>query len=506
MAEIDAPSFSLGLDLDLDPDPDPTTSDCFVAEDSDPEHQQEASRAALRRLCRGPRNGGKRGIDGGDCGGKSLVDEDDIEEFSDEDDCAEPGGIHQHSLSSSSKLSLRGCAILTRQAEVSTSGTKRKQTSSTHASFDASREHVKFPKSAVSPVRRFQLIDSDSDDSSDVAYISRNEKPVAVSKLRSHGKGQSKSACEPSAHVLQPRDPWESFQSEIPSVPTPALDSFCESYIRNDHGKNIAVAPVHRSCPSKLKSINGETEKGKQIESEYNLPPAHRYFFHEEARIRELVRSCLPHFFPLAAVNNAGFQQQDESTIDYKSQFSHGKGPKQQGNAKVTPKNTGKACKGSKKSNVEDISNPSGNWVDPRHQSAPSDAGRRRIQANAQNSGHWITGENGKKVYVSKNGKQLSGKIAYIQYRKDTGAGCRGSRKKTGQPTVMAWSYTCFLLPGMDILRLELELGVFNWSLSRRCTKKTMFPTDCGRYAHFCSSSCLLETEWLILERWRRYG
>ncbi|GAB2262686.1 hypothetical protein Droror1_Dr00003683 [Drosera rotundifolia] len=103
------------------------------------------------------------------------------------------------------------------------------------------------------------------------------------------------------------------------------------------------------------------------------------------------------------------------------SQFSHRKGPKKQDNAKVTPKTTGRTRKRSKKSNVEDSSNPSGKWVDPRHQSTPSDAGRRRIHANDQNSGHWFTGENGKKmtVYVSKNGKQLSGKIAYTQYRKD---------------------------------------------------------------------------------------
>ncbi|GAB2217858.1 hypothetical protein Droror1_Dr00001070 [Drosera rotundifolia] len=436
MAEIDAPSFSLGLDLD----PNPTTGDCFVAEDSDPDdddyqNQQEASRAALRRLRRGPGNGGKRGIGGGDCGSSSLVVEDDIEEFSDEDDCggatAELEGVRQHSLCST-KVSLRSRGVLTRQTEASTSGAKRKQTSSNHASLDTSREKPKFPKLAGSPVRRFQLIDSDSDEPSNVAHISRNDKSVDVFKQTSHDKGQSKSACEPEAHVMQPRDPWESFHPEIPSVPTPALDSFCENYFRTDRGKNADVAPVHQSCPSNLKSINGEAVKEKQIESECYLPPAHRYFFHAEPRIRELVRTRLPHFVPLAAVNNAGFQQQDESLIDYRSQFSHGKGPKKQDNAKVTPKTTGRTRKRSKKSNVEDSSNPSGKWVDPRHQSTPSDAGRRRIHANGQNSGHWLTGENGKKVYVSKNGKQLSGKIAYTQYRKDTGAGFRGSRKKAG--------------------------------------------------------------------------
>ncbi|KAK0598911.1 hypothetical protein LWI29_000679 [Acer saccharum] len=43
----------------------------------------------------------------------------------------------------------------------------------------------------------------------------------------------------------------------------------------------------------------------------------------------------------------------------------------------------------------------------------------------------WQAPKWGRKVYLSKNGQELTGQIAYRQYRKENGAGFRKSKKKT---------------------------------------------------------------------------
>ncbi|GAB2265689.1 hypothetical protein Dimus_000729 [Dionaea muscipula] len=433
MADIEAPSFSLGLDFDLDSnsghqEPNTLTRDGFstpIVEDSDPDDDHQAP-PTLSRLRRGPgpSNHPKQPIAGRDCMRLPSPVEDDIEEFSPHEFGYVPSGAHQHSFCSSSKSSLRECGVLTRQVEMETSGGKRKHTSSATASLDSSREKVKLSKSAGSPLRRFKLIDSDSDDASEILEINRNRNSMDFSEKME----RSMSACGPSAHALQTVDPWEHYL-ETPSVPTPALDSFCEEYFRTACDKNAALNSVPGLCSSKLKSTNWENKEGEEMDHGYVLPPALHYFFHEEPRIRKLVRSRLQHFFPLTSVSNTDFLQKDESIIDYRGQFSHGNGPKKQDGIKVAPKSSRKNHK-AKKSNGE-ISSAFGNWVDPKHQSIPKDAGRRRVHADGQRSGHWYTGENGMKVYVSKNGQELTGQVAYRQYKRDSGARFRRSKRKT---------------------------------------------------------------------------
>ena len=62
--------------------------------------------------------------------------------------------------------------------------------------------------------------------------------------------------------------------------------------------------------------VNSSCQMDQQLwESTSPLPPAHRYFFHEDPRIRQLVRSRLCNFSPLG-VNRVN-QQPNVSRIDY---------------------------------------------------------------------------------------------------------------------------------------------------------------------------------------------
>ncbi|KAK1581051.1 hypothetical protein Q3G72_002617 [Acer saccharum] len=106
------------------------------------------------------------------------------------------------------------------------------------------------------------------------------------------------------------------------------------------------------------------------------------------------------------------------------SQFSNGGASNQRGTQKVN--NNRSTTRGRN-------SRASGGWVDPKSSATiPKDAGKRRVHASGgQSAGHWYTSPEGRKVYFSKNGQELTGQIAYRQYRKENGAGFRKSKKKT---------------------------------------------------------------------------
>ncbi|KAF2285779.1 hypothetical protein GH714_007756 [Hevea brasiliensis] len=176
-----------------------------------------------------------------------------------------------------------------------------------------------------------------------------------------------------------------------------------------------------------LNSIKGYEQRWNLADP---LPPAHHYFFHDDPRIQTLVRCRLPNFSPLGIVNR-GNQQHSESVINYISQF-HGEASKQGGtrgsnNGKGSTRGRNKL----KKSNAKEVMHASEGWVDPKISSAiPKDAGKRRVHANGQAAGRWFTSPEGRKVYVSRSGQELTGQIAYRHYRKESG-GFRKSKKKT---------------------------------------------------------------------------
>ncbi|CAH2079572.1 unnamed protein product [Thlaspi arvense] len=173
MDSIEAPSFSLGFDLDAPSDPnsgligdDELEPEITVA-DSDLELDAGSSSPVLKRLRRGINDHTK-------CSAKDNTnellgfnvdrdDDDDIEEFSSPEDA--PASTRSHFSSCSSRASLRGSGVFTNQPSSISRG-KRKRLDHVPPSTGSGITSVEplFQSSTRSPLRRFQLLDSDSED------------------------------------------------------------------------------------------------------------------------------------------------------------------------------------------------------------------------------------------------------------------------------------------------------------------------------------------------------
>lgn len=166
------------------------------------------------------------------------------------------------------------------------------------------------PKLTVSPLRRFQLIDSDSD--SDDPSVIENWKKDEKVELPSQCAVSSKQSTAKTSHVAsQTDDLWKGFLTEDFRISTPALDEVCEEYFRSMRGRN-SIQNANEGYHPK----NSFTENSMQQSHIVPLFPAHNYFFHKDLRIQKLVHDRLPHFFPLGAKNSQGSKQNDGS-IDY---------------------------------------------------------------------------------------------------------------------------------------------------------------------------------------------
>ncbi|XP_040988800.1 uncharacterized protein LOC121236438 isoform X1 [Juglans microcarpa x Juglans regia] len=523
MAGYEPPSFSLGLDLGIDselqvsfeefpvqiPASDPVTNgpangdEAFLPEvmDSDPETVPEPPRI-LKRLRRGPpttKTPSFRLLQESQqsCG---AVD-DEIEEFSSQDEGflrdAYPPSQHQ-SVCSSSKIPLHGCGVLTTESSSQMKARKRKQVSDNPASMslETSRNASMFPKLTISPLRRFQLLDSDSDDPSGHDNLSREVHKTGPCSTEQQSKPHSPAILSEqklnvSGSMSQNEDLWKDFcPKKNVCIPTPALDEVFEEYFQSLKDKNLNWKLRSNVCTSNKEARQEHTRSSQNDEQVWNsedpLPPVHRYFFHDDPKIQKLVRNRLPNFSPLGIIKNRGHQQPNASVIDYMRQFNHeetskqlatrktsfekssrsgrtksdvsnkdellasegwmdpkvistfgkGKISKQKATRKINVEN--RSTKGrnnskrSKKSNNGEGLNTPGSWVDRKSSiSTPNDAGKRPVHANGQSAGHWFTTPEGRRVYVTRGGQELTGRSAYSHYRKESGAGFRKSKKKT---------------------------------------------------------------------------
>ncbi|KAF7815821.1 uncharacterized protein G2W53_029790 [Senna tora] len=348
--------------------------------------------------------------------------------------------------------------------------------------MEVGQRGLMFPKLTTSPLRRFQLLDSDSDDP-ESEIIGGAHKIDPCSKEPTSKPSESMTSFEQirnaSFQMHQNQDLWKDFSPvKSFSIPTPALNEVCEEYFRSMKGKEVeaSVSANHKE------SLFGTTSchKDEQIwDSTYPLPPAHRYFFNEDPRVQKLVRSRLCNF-SLLGVNRVN-QQSNASHIDYMGQFSNGDASKKKGVQKpeksstrgrkkstnliveepfqasggwVDPKSNSSSKgesskrKATKKSNTKNITSKgrsksnipnstedlyaTGNWVEPKNcVNMPKDAGKRRVQASGKSAGHWYTASDGRKVYVTKGGQELTGQTAYRHYRKESGSAFKKSKKKT---------------------------------------------------------------------------
>ncbi|KAK4275471.1 hypothetical protein QN277_018547 [Acacia crassicarpa] len=502
MADCEAPSFSLGLDLDhtLDePAPrsplSPSRASARLEDEvgfgpevaeSDPEMAPEPPPRILKRLRRGPSDGSSSSVQRQEGLQLGCDRDDDIEEFSDEEYLYERPSKLNKPLCSSSKVSLNGSGVLTTHSSGNYKERKIKEASGIlgSATLKMGQSGLMFPKLTTSPLRRFQLLDSDSDSDDPVS-----EDVNGALKIDPFFKEPS---CRPSEFIAsdqsrkasfrrdQNQDLWKDFSPvKSFSIPTPALNEVCEEYFCSAKEKEAGTSVSASHYESLLESTS--CQRDKQIwNSAYPPPPAHQYFFHKDSRIRQLVRSRLCNFHPLGVdkVND----QPNASHIDYMGQFSNGEASKKKevrngyteksstkGRTKrkeltieepfhasggwVTPKinslgggesskrkatkksNTKTISKGKSKANKPDsaeILHTSANWVKPKNcANMPKDAGRRRVQAKGQSVGHWFTASDGRKVYVTKDGQELTGQAAYRHYRRERGSGFKKSKKKT---------------------------------------------------------------------------
>ncbi|XP_027086220.1 uncharacterized protein [Coffea arabica] len=463
MADFEPPSFSLGFDLDLDPDPEPQTArrpepstsynikpakrssagatirsnnndeeeDDFETPTMGFKPQVSDTPRTLKRLRRGPTLATQKG--------KSKEEwfnvDDEIEEFSSQEDpspvsIADNASKHHNSICGSSKFTLTGHGLVASQSAIQAEERKKKEVSNA-----STCNRLVFPELHVSPLRKFQLIDSDSD-SDEPSPPGGPQKVVNQvefsSKDRASGPHLVEAAAEvkkskASVRMSQSEDLWKEIHSEKTlNIPTPAFDEVCEEYFRSVKGKN-----GFWNCDKDCYETSNFSKNNVEEHVAGPQPPAHAYYYHEDPRIQKLVHSRLPNFFPLEAGNNQGQKQLNACPIDYMGQFNQREIPK---HGKKGPKNgpsSTRSQKSARKSSVQELSQESESWINPRCSAKnPKDAGKRRIHAVGKSSGHWYTAADGRRVYVAGNGQELTGQIAYRQYRRESGAGFKKSKKK----------------------------------------------------------------------------
>ncbi|KAH9610517.1 hypothetical protein KSS87_000989, partial [Heliosperma pusillum] len=326
-----------------------------------------------------------------------------------------------------SKVPLSGSGVLTRP-QASTIHNSKSCPPPTSVASNKGKSVI--PDFRSSPLRRFQLLDSDSDfdDPSEVPVVKGNASGVESSKTNMQKElkhGSSKISCperiDRSASTSQKQDLWKDFRIDNNvSVPTPVFDELLEEYC-NGGKQNKAVSGSHEFGSNGMASSMNNAGEFMETETlETDGFPCHRYFSHNDNRIQRLVRNRLPYFCPLGVSSDLGNRPYNGPSIDYRSQFGNEDGANQTaGRNPNIGKSSKRATKKNKKARTEEGSQAAGSWIDPNHTSStPTDAGRRRVRADGQSPGKWITGDNGKKVYVTKTGKELHGQLAYRHYKK----------------------------------------------------------------------------------------
>ncbi|XP_042519080.1 uncharacterized protein LOC122092849 [Macadamia integrifolia] len=470
MEDFEAPSFSLGIDVDFDSEsravpredlvcrqgPESLSNvsfqvfeddDDFQVQNLDPVIHTEDSPPVLKRLKRGPATQ-LPAVNKPQPTKSSLDVDDDIEEFSSQEEIRRGetvgcSAVQKHCASNSSKSQLHCRSVLTSQS-VSMNKVKKhipSSIASTSANLEGGDNKLMFPKLTVSPLRRFQLLDSDSDEPSSSEDLCQDAgKNDADAKEKQCSPDQYMMRNQPKrpnsyASTFQTEDLWKDFSpKKNPSIPTPALDKFCDEYFMSVKDKNVVQMDTGTSVSiSKDYQKSSISENVKHLENLPSpLPPAYQYFYHEDIRIQKLVRERLPNFFPLDDVNNRGHKHSGVAAIDYMSQFGQRACPQPDRAGNKAPVGSSRRSKMKvKRFNAKEVSQPSEDWVNPQSSACmPKNAGKRRVHAEGHSTGQWYTGQDGKRVYVTKNGQELMGRIAYLHYRKESGKGLKKPTKK----------------------------------------------------------------------------
>lgn len=252
-----------------------------------------------------------------------------------------------YSVFNSSKVPLSRQSVLTKESG------KRKQTASNGSeSVLTSCYKQPFPKLTVSPLRKFQLIDSDSDfDYPSIVEATTNKtsnrefEPYPNEGKSNYVSLREKQKLGESSNTSTKKDLWDDFPLEKSfNIPTPAFDAVCDEYFSFNKGtkkpqsntmktnlKSHIPTPAFDEVCEEYFSSKKETKKPQSNTRKSSLnshvtdnvidlddprPPAHQYFFHKDPRVQVLVRTQLPNFFPLNSENRDS-EQPSTSNIDY---------------------------------------------------------------------------------------------------------------------------------------------------------------------------------------------
>ncbi|KAF0892506.1 hypothetical protein E2562_016812 [Oryza meyeriana var. granulata] len=335
--------------------------------------------------------------------------EDEIEDFTDEERSMRdiPPSVGSCITSSSSrfchannsKFSLMSHGVLMSQSTSKAKTFTHTPNYSASKSLEESSSKKLIPKLTLSPMRKIHLLDSDSDSDDN------KDKPA----LQQNCKSQKNTVLQKSKAEMN--DGWA----------TPALDEFCNEYFKSvkdsrpsqqQEGNGFCGPKVMRSNYS-VSETGGHfphqsTPSGPALEDNLtdSHPPAIHYFFHRDSLVRDLVRQRLQHFVPAGVDSSRANEQDGTQNVQYRS-------------------------------HIDQCAAANDRWVTPnKRTSVATEVGRRRVNPSGMSgSGHWFTGDDGKKVYVSKNGQELTGRFAYRQYKKESGKGFRKSKKKSSAGT-----------------------------------------------------------------------
>lgn len=224
------------------------------------------------------------------------------------------------------KLSLHGRVVVTKQPATEPCRKRKQDLDAPSTSSVAKMGKSVFSEVVMSPLRRLEILDSDSDDMSDSGDVGVHGSGIKLTNGRKSNLSCSAAAGgekgDPSAQFPQKVDLWKDFHpEETCTVATPVLDEFCKEYFRAPKATKTGTDAVRGFCQTQIgenKSAGAGVEKLQKTDPGHALPAAHCYFFHHDLRIRNLVQSRLCHFQPLFPVINAANQQHNGSVIDYR--------------------------------------------------------------------------------------------------------------------------------------------------------------------------------------------
>lgn len=366
--------------------------------------------------------------------GKRPIDFDDIEDFSTDDeffgeDCKTPRNRSVRP-SSSAKLSLSRCKAVTTPSLENLNC--RSSVSSIKNSSNISKSSVIKPALGrrIGPVGKIQRKTCDfSEEDDDLVVKSSVPWNAGATKAKDNvaarvlfGSSKIVEGAKPFESKLPSQDLRKHFTAvEGPSLATPAFDEFCEEYF------------------SSRKQTDPNVSAGKKDPVlDNSVAPAYQFFENADMRIQRLLRQRLPNFLPINSLMRGENLDAEQVEIDYVGQF----GASRDTNAtsglnfqsqvlnstrkKSTAKSAGKGKKRVPDDTETGVWTTTGNHITK--PVIPRDAGKRRVSAKGNTTGSWFT-EAGRKVYVTKDGREMIGKAAYLQYRKDNGMRPRKSKK-----------------------------------------------------------------------------